>query len=218
MVAIDSKPRRSVLLYDLSWRSYKRILDSIGDHHFRHTFQETTLEIFPSPTQTQEQIRCFLGWMVQTITLEANCWIMSTGCATLTDRAVGHGLEPGNSFFVRRSRPRGKRISDEARPDLAIDVEICRPQLNRIESYARLGVGEVWRRRSGKVEFFRTSSEGRFESVRRSALFPFLSNRDLEQFVNEMCETGEITAIRKFITWLRKQIKGSAQVHRKKES
>jgi Uma2 family endonuclease len=45
MSASVAKVPKSVLLFGVSWDTYDRILKALGDHRFRHTYQEGTLEV-----------------------------------------------------------------------------------------------------------------------------------------------------------------------------
>jgi Uma2 family endonuclease len=75
------------------------------------------------------------------------------------------------------TRVRGKKRLDldfDSPPDLAIEVDVTNPTLDKMAIYAGLGVPEVWRFDDGEVEFYRLAGK-RYQRVSTSALFPFLT-------------------------------------------
>ncbi len=209
----------SSILYGLDWKTYSKLVRAFGDRHFRHTYQEGTLEIIMSPSMEHERIRRMLGRMVEMTTLECGIWLMSVGSTTRRAEVLLHGLEPDESYYVARKPPPRKGLAATPQaPDLAIEVELRRRELNRARSYEKLGVRELWRYHKGTVEILRLSREQRYKASQRSGLLPMLSADDLTRFVKHMLDTDEVSAMRTFLAWLRKQIRKSTRTPRKKDT
>jgi Uma2 family endonuclease len=170
-----------------------------------------------SPSFEHEPIKRLLGRMVETLALECRLWIIMAGSTTQWSRPTMQGLEPDESYFIRRKRPNKKDFPDATtRPDLAIEVDLRRSELKRARSYAKLGVRELWRYRNGTVEILQNTGSSSLKSIAKSEVLPYLTSAELTHFVKRMQETDQNMATDEFIAWLRKQIKKSSHPPRKK--
>ena len=80
-------------------------------------------------------------------------------------------------------------------PVLAIEVAWTHGGLDKLEIYARLGVGEVWFWRKGKIEVHVLRGEA-FEPLERSALLPDLDLDQLASFLDAEHQTQAVRAYR----------------------
>ncbi len=209
----------SSILRGVDWRTYSKLVHAFGDRHFRHTYQEGTLEIMMSPSIQHERIKGLLAHVVKLTALECDIWIMSVGSATRRAKMLSHGLEPDESFHLGR-RPSGKKglPGPSTPPDLAIEVDLRRPELERARSYAKLGVTELWACRHGSVLIRRLSPKTMYVPVERSGLLPLLTADHLTRLVKQMFESDETSTLRGFAAWLRKEVKKITRSSRKKET
>jgi Uma2 family endonuclease len=208
----------SPILYGVDWRMYERILRAFGDRRFPHTYQEGTLEIMMSPSERHEEIKEFLGYLIKTTAIECGFWIRSTGSATRRDKSLMQGLEPDQSYFIVKKPPGKSPAADKTLPNLVVEVDLRQVAARRLESYAALGVSEVWRYRKGHVDLLGLSESRRFDILETSVILPLLTTKDVNRFLERMLVDGEAPATREFIAWLRKRIKKPARRSRKKES
>ena len=86
------------------------------------------------------------------------------------------------------------------RPDLAIEVVWTSGGIDKLEIYARLGVGEVWFWRDGRIEVH-VLRGGRHERATRSALLPDL---DIDLLCSFLDRPTALQAVRAFRAALRK--------------
>src|SRR5262249_3981457 len=151
------------------------------------------LEIMMSPSEDHERIGRLLARIVELAALELGMHFKAVGSATRRERKVRHGLEPNASFYIPCLPPRSRKIiagnQKEAVPDLAIEVDIRRPGLERMQTYAQLGIRELWRYRKGTVEVLILPPVGDYESVEASGVFPMICSKDLTRFVKKMQAT-----------------------------
>ncbi len=63
-------------------------------------------------------------------------------------------------------------IADFPNPDLAVEVDISRPETDRAGIYAALRVTEVWRFDRGQFVFERLTPEGTYAAVETSGFLP----------------------------------------------
>jgi Uma2 family endonuclease len=196
------------VLYDVPWGAYEKILSAFGDRRFPHTYREGALEIMMSPSEEHEQIKSFLGRLIELAALELGIHFKAVGSATQRDKKLLQGLEPDESYYIPYvAKPHGKATSAQKKspPDLAIEVDLRKLDLERMKSYAKLGIRELWRYRKGKVEFFFLSPERSYELVGKSRVFPVIGSKDVTRFVKKMQATDDFSATRSFISWLTKQ-------------
>ena len=201
------------VLFDVPWDAYEKILKAFGDRRFPHTYQEGALEIMMSPSEEHEQIKSFLGRLIEMAALELGIHFKAVGSATQHDKKLLQGLEPDESYYIPfAARSRGKaagRVPKKSPPDLAIEVDLRKLDLERMDSYAKLGIGELWRYRKGEVEFFRLTPKRAYELVGQSLVYPMIGSKDVTRFVKKMQATDDYSATRSFVAWLRKKRKKS---------
>jgi len=197
------------VLFNVPWEAYQEILNAFGDRRFPHTYQEGTLEIMMSPSEEHEQIKSFLGRLIELAALELSIRFKAVGSATQRDKKLLQGLEPDESYYIPYvAQPRGKaagRVQKKSPPDLAIEVDLRKLDLERLKSYAKLGIRELWRYRKGKVEFFCRSPKRSYELANYSLAFPMIASTDVTRFVKKMQATDDYSATRSFVAWLTKK-------------
>jgi Uma2 family endonuclease len=210
------------VFYGVPWEAYEEILEAFGDRRFRHTYQDGTLEIMMSPSEDHEQIKSFLGRLIEITCLELGVHFKAVGSATQRKEARLQGLEPDESFYIPYVPERHKvgrgRAKAKPTPELAIEIDLRKLDVPRMKTYARLGVRELWRYHKRKVEFFHLSRTGKYDRMDSSRIFPIIASKDVTRFLEEMRETDDYPATHSFLVWLREQIKKPARSPRKKGS
>src|SRR5256885_17142484 len=68
----------SVLLTDVSWEMYEKILDAFGERRLRHTYADGMLEII-SPLHIHEWRKKFIGRMIEMMAWRLRIPIKSAG-------------------------------------------------------------------------------------------------------------------------------------------
>jgi Uma2 family endonuclease len=205
MAIAEDELNGSVVLYDISWDTYERLLSAFGDRRLPHTYSNGALEIM-SPTQYHDWLKGFVGRLIETAALELDIPIKSIGSTTLRRQMKEQGLEPDECYYVRNeTRVRGKRklnLKKDPPPDLAVEIEVSRKVLDRLEAYAKLGVPEIWRL-DGKKVTFRKLAQGTYRPIKRSLAFPTIAPDDILRFTSLMEKQDENSIVRQFIKWLR---------------
>jgi Uma2 family endonuclease len=116
------------------------------------------------------------------------------------------GLEPDECYYVANEvRVRGKRKLDlkkDPPPDLAVEIEVTRKVLDRLASYSKLGVPEIWRL-DGKSVTFLKLARGNYRPLKRSLAFPMLVPADVARFTTLMEKKDENSILREFVRWLK---------------
>jgi Uma2 family endonuclease len=209
MNAIKNRASRRMLLEDIDWQTYSRLLRVFaGRRSIRLTYRRGRLEI----RSTHWKHKCanyFLGRFAITLTEEFGLPICTGGSTTYRRRKKMCGLEPDNSYWIaNESKVRTNdriNLKVDPPPDLAIDVDVASSSLDRMAIYASLKVPEVWRYDDGTLAFLILSTEGKY-AEEGSLSFPGLKSSDLLPFLAKTYVMEENALVREFRAWLRQRI------------
>jgi Uma2 family endonuclease len=89
--------------------------------------------------------------------------------------AIEGGLEADESYYFQNSaRVRGREIdlAVDPPPDLAIEIDLSPPDVEKESIYARLGVPEIWRWRDGRLIVLERQTNGAYIEREKSGAIP----------------------------------------------
>jgi Uma2 family endonuclease len=211
METVKSRAEQRVLLRNISWETYERLLDERGDSRVpRLAYDRGDLEIM-SPSSEHESVAYFVALLVAVLAEEMQVNAYGVGSTTYRHRRgdIGRGFEPDASFYIRNEeRIRGKPridLSVDPPPDLVVEVDITSPSLDKFPIYARLGVHEVWRYDGARATIF-LLEKGEYVEARQSAALPSLTSDVLTLFVEESTSLGSTDWLRRVREWARGNI------------
>lgn len=154
-----------IVLHDVTWEDYERVLEIRGDKSApRITYLEGELEIM-SPSKDHEQIKSFIGHLLEVWCIERGIEVTPFGSWTLKGKKKDRAAE-ADECYIFGTEPR-------ERPHLAIEVEWTRGGVDKLRVYQKLGVEEVWIWRKGVIEIYILAGEN-FERSPRSRILPDL--------------------------------------------
>lgn len=182
-----------VVMYGVPWSHYEAQLALRGDKSGpRISYLDGALEIM-SPSKDHERIKSYIGRLIEAYALERGIDLSPYGSWTLKSAPRASGAEPDECYIVG---------GDQAvmTPHLAIEVAWTTGGIEKLEIYRRLGVGEVWIWKEGRIEVHLLRGD-RYERSERSVLFPDL---DVEQLVPLLDRPTALQAVRAFRDALRK--------------
>jgi len=176
-----------VVLRDVSWSDYQRMLEVRGDASVpRLAYLEGQLEIM-RPSQPHESLKSRIGCLVEVWCLERGVEFSPVGSWTLESKAANRGLEPDECYVFGA-------LAGRERPDLAIEVVWTSGGVRKLDIYAGLGVREVWFWRRGRITVHELVGDAyveRSESV-------LLAGIDLEQLTSFLDLPTASQAIREY--------------------
>lgn len=181
------EPEQRVLLRAVGWEGYELLLRMVegGSRHVRITYDSGDAELM-SPSRDHGRFKSFFGRFVETLTGELNLTCESAGSTTCRRALSEEGFEPDECFFLSDTFDvSGKQYSLESfpSPDLAVEIELSQPSLDRMGLYAAFGVPEVWRFDGEALVVERLTKAGVYEQVEFSVAFPFLKSGDVARWV-----------------------------------
>jgi Uma2 family endonuclease len=208
MATANLPARNSMVLGDIDWRTYGRLLRVFAEHPaVRLTYDRGALEIM-SPLFEHEVYADLLGRFVVVLTEELGLPIQAARSTTLRRRRKQRGLEPDHSWWIAHAKQmQGRKDLDlrhDPPPDLAIEVDVTHGSLDRMSIYAALGVPEVWRFTENQLTFH--VLKGKKYTEGPSQTFPALSGPELLPFLSLRANPDENDVVRQFRAWVRQRI------------
>jgi Uma2 family endonuclease len=166
-----------VHLYGVTWADYLRLLEIRGDRSApRITYVEGTLEIM-SPSRTHDEIKSYIGRLVEAWCLERGIEFTPYGSWTLKSKREERGVE-ADECYVFGPEPKRKR-----RPDIAIEVVWTSGGIDKLGVYRKLGVREVWYWEDGRIQV-NVLRGTRYEPVAKSDALPGIDLEQLTSFLD----------------------------------
>lgn len=195
-----------VLLHNISWETYELLLRDLENSHVRLTYDQGDLEIM-SPSPKHERVGKFLGRMVEQFTVELNIPLVGFGRATWRNQTLAKGLEADESYYIPRAAWASSReeidLTIDPPPDLAIEVDVTHPTIDKLAVYAALKVPEVWRYEDPTLFVLHLQPSGMYEPRPRSLALPMLEPQVLESFIKRRNTADDTAIMREFRDWVR---------------
>lgn len=206
METIKSPAEQKVILHNVSWGTYERLMDERGESRVpRFAYDRGELEIM-SPQAEHESISYAAALLVEVLAEEMNIDVYGLGSTTFKREDLGRGFEPDQCFYIENwELVRGKKRLDltvDPPPELVIEIDITSPSLNKLSIYAQLGVREVWRYDGERMRILGLENEAYVEHPTSLALPP-LTNDVLTHFAREGPKLGRRAWMREVREWAR---------------
>lgn len=204
MATVASPPEHHIVLHDVSWETYERLLADHTDRSApRFTYDRGELEIL-GPSTEHEKANRTLALLVELVADEMAIETINVGSMTFKRQDLQAGFEPDSSFYIQNE----ERIRDRTQidptidppPDLIIEIEVTRSAIPKLPIYARMGVPEIWRFDGERVTILRLAGSVYDESATSSALPP-LSSEVLTGFMIQSQSLRRTAWIRQIRTW-----------------
>jgi Uma2 family endonuclease len=170
-----------IAIRGLSWDLYDRLSNAISDdQHIRLTYDGKDLEIMVTGIE-HEDYKHLVTLFIEIVTTACRIRGRLAGQTTWKRPEVERGLEadqcgyfdPHKLAAVAKARAAGcKDITDYPNPDLAIEIDISRSQVDRPSIYAALKVAEVWRFDGADVVIDQLGPDGQYAASQRSRWLP----------------------------------------------
>ncbi len=208
MSTVSAPERDHVILHNIRWETFLALLEDLGEHRGRLTYDRGTVEIV-SPTKKHESLKRLIGRLIETFTLELGIKIASCASTTLKSRLKERGIEPDECYYLQNEAAvRGKDSIDievDPPPDLAVEIEITTRWIDRKSVYAALGIPEVWTHDGRSLTIYLLKEEGDYKISEMSKAFPELPLPELIRFIDQRTSLDETSLLRAFRDWVRER-------------
>ena len=150
-----------VLLGGVPWSTYVVLRDTVDSPGLKMTYLEGWLEIM-SPSRSHAVGKKQIARLLELFCLERDIPLFGYGSTTFRKEERQRGLEPDECYC---------RGADREVPEMALEVIVSSPLLDKLEVYRGLGVREVWLFRNEAFEVM-TLRHDRYEPIEQSEVFP----------------------------------------------
>jgi Uma2 family endonuclease len=193
MPTVVSPPEQRVVLRNVSWETYQRLLAENSDHSSpRFTYDGGVLEIM-SPSAEHEWYSRLVSELVKLLARELRIDVLDLGSTTFKGEEVEKGFEPDSCFYVTDAKQmRGKKRIDlalEPPPDFVVEVVVTHPSLSKFPICAAFGVPEIWSYDGNRLRIYRLSGS-EYTDVPSSGVLPELGAKQLTDFL-ELGKTAD---------------------------
>jgi Uma2 family endonuclease len=189
LVGAAVSEERRILLSNVPWSTYVVLRDSLDSSGVRMTYLKGSLEIM-SPSRAHEVDKTQIARLLELFCLERDIPLYGYGSMTCRREEKQRGLEADECYC---------RDRDGEVPDVALEVIVTSPLLDKLEVYRGLGVREVWVYRNGRFEVQALHGE-RYERIATSEIFPEV---DLAAIARYVAMPDQHAALRAFRDELR---------------
>ena len=204
-------PDRRVVYRGVDWTFYEKLVDSIPEGSNIHVdYDGRDLEIM-GKSRPHETFRRMLGRFVETVAEALDIPYRDAGETTWKRPEIARGLEADDCYYFLPEKiaqdddasQRGSmNIADYPNPDLAFEVDISPPQVDRAGIYAALRVTEIWRLEGDRVIIERLTPEGTYEPVEASGLLPVRAE-EIRRWILEEDLRDRSAWLRRLRAWIR---------------
>lgn len=200
---------KSVLLENVNWQTFEKILTQLGDHRAaRLAYDRGILEIM-APLPEHEYYKEAIGVLVQDLADVLDVDYETLGSTTWKRQDLLAGVEPDNCFYFQHELEiRGKLnfdLTQDPPPDLVLEIDITSKSLDRMPIYARLGVPEIWRYDKGQIKIYQLQGEA-YAETDMSLAFPTIRVQQIIPFIQQHQAAGKKAMRRAFREWVRLQV------------
>jgi Uma2 family endonuclease len=206
---VESPLEDRVLLINVSWDTYERLVDEINNPDTRLVYAEGYLEIM-SPRECHDRHKKLLGRLIEALTEELDMTCRSTGSTTWKRKTKKQGIEADQSYYLASApKVRGKREVDlrsDPPPDLAIEVENTSSAIDQLAIYAALGVPEVWRYDGETLTIHALHRNGGYTEKSQSQFFPHAATIKMVEWIGKCDESDETQWVKEFRRWVRENL------------
>jgi Uma2 family endonuclease len=209
-----------VVIRDVKWHVYETVVDSIGEgQHVRVAYDGKDMELMVMG-YLHEDYKTLFGRLMNAVTVELDISCLDAGETTWKRPHVDRGIESDQSYYFDPVKMavaeaalalKSNNIDDYPNPDLAIEIDISTPDVDRQGIYKALRVSEVWRFNDTGVTIERLDDAGAFVALDSSGFLPIRSDEIARWVFQE--ETSDLTAWkRRLRDWIRAELAGRRRV------
>jgi Uma2 family endonuclease len=204
MRAVLSLPEQRVVLRNVSWETYVRLLSEHAESSSpRLTFDHGELEIM-SPSAEHERYNLRIADLVGILADEMDVEAEGLGSSTFKREELERGFEPDSCFYIKNiERVRGKDRIDLALdppPDLVVEVDITSASINKLPIFAEFGVPEVWRFNGERLSILGLRGST-YQELDSSEVFPNVSSFTISQLLAQGKSLGRTGWLRLVRMW-----------------
>jgi Uma2 family endonuclease len=180
-----------IRLTGVDWDTFWKLASQTRGARF--AFDRGVLEIM-SPGPYHESNKGLLGRLVRRLASELRAPLLDMGSTTWGREEAERGIEADECFYLTREKikianeaiARKSNVqSDYPPPDLAVEVDLSRPQIDRLAIYSTIGVDELWIFDGKTLSIEQLREDGTYAASQESRFLPIRADEIQRWLVDE---------------------------------
>ena len=204
-------------LPNVSWQKLEAILQDLGlNRTARFAYDRGQLEMM-TPLEDHDRCNRLIESLILVLAEEVELTVKNSGSVLLKRADLGRAIQPdAGYYFADRAQVRPSTeldMTQDAPPDLAVEVSMTKSALNVFSLYADMGVPEVWQyvtvlgddMLKGKLGIYQLQ-ENRYVATAHSLIFPFWPAQRVLEFLEQSDKIGLAQALIVLRSWLKQTL------------
>ena len=205
-------PDTRFVIYGVAWDDYERFVDSIREGEIcRVAFDGKDIEMMTlGPWHESE--KSLLEAFIAIVAGELKIKRQPLGSTTWKRQKLNRAIESDLCYYFEIAKLeayaaalRSNNVDDYPNPDLAVEIDISKPKIDRQGIYAALEVPEIWRSRKQSVSIEQLGRDGRYVKASRSRFLPVRSE-DVTRWVFTEDSVGMVAWEERLRVWVRNEL------------
>jgi Uma2 family endonuclease len=205
-------PDKRVVIFDVTWDDYENLLEQIGKcRNRRVAFDGSDIEMMALGPLHERQ-KSLLGWFIMIVAseLQIERQPIPMGSTTWKRKKLKRAIEFDLCYYFAPAKlTAASAQSDDVdlipSPDLAAEVDISAPKIDRPGIYAALQVPEFWRIRNNAVSIEQLGPDGTYSPALRSRFMP-VQAQDVTRWVVIEDSSSLVAWEQRLRQWIRDEL------------
>lgn len=212
------EPERRLVIRGARWDDYITLVDSLSEHTpLRVAFDGRDIEIM-TKGRDHENFSYLTHHIIVAVAQVRGTNVEPYGETTWRKPEIKRGLEADQWYFFdhakrkqlarikRADKASGRKTGIERfpSPDLAVEIDISAPEVDRQSIYAALKVAELWRFDGENAVIERLTPEGHYDAVAKSDWLE-VTPADLVRWLTKEDTTEFIPWLNRITNWARRR-------------
>jgi Uma2 family endonuclease len=208
------RPDTRVVIADVTWNDYLRLVGAVAEgENCRVAYDGKDIELM-MVGPVHDSYSEILGVFVNLTAEELEIDLRGMRSTTWKRKKLRRGIEADLSSYFDPAKVvafdaalarRSRKLKDYPNPDMAVEVDISRPKIDRQGIYAALQVFEVWRVFDEHVSIEQLQPEGTYAPTVGSR-FLYVTPDEIERWVLREEARGGVTWKQRLREWVRSEI------------
>ncbi len=212
-----------IRLTGVDWETFEKLAATSRGGRF--AFDRGVLEIM-APGPKHERYAGNMCEFVRIVTRILRIPRMAMRSTTWKRPEAARGIEADDCFYflpekIAAANAADERGSDDSvdypAPDLAVEVDISAPQVDRPAIYATIRVPEIWRFTDNKVHIDHLREDGTYTRSRSSRFLP-VRDRDIQRWLIDEDRRDELAWEERLTAWAQGQAQPRGRRRPRRES
>ncbi len=205
-------PDTRMVIADVTWEDYEGLAETLGESRTcRVAFDGKDIEMM-TPGPLHERQKSLLELFITFVASELKIRRQPMGSVTWRRKTLERAIESDLCYYFEaaklaaaRYEARSDDIDDYPNPDLAAEVDISPPKIDRSGIHAALQVQEVWRVCKKSVSIEQLGPDGKYVPATRSLFIP-VRPEDVIRWVFEEDPNDLVTWEERLREWVRNEL------------